>query len=329
MAKSNVYQVSQSKVKIYRKCRRAYHNRYVLKLRKRIKGRPLQFGSLVHTMLEADANGANPYKALTAEVKGQKLFNVEREELEGIATDVRWIMREYFEFWEQAGKDKELHFLKRDKKSAEHEIILDLATGITVVVKLDAVASNKRGNWLVEHKTFKNMPSDDHRWRDLQGNLYKWAIDEVGIKVDGMCWDYIRSKPPSTPQLLKDGSVSAKRLDTLPGVLLDFGKEQKVKIPPRLLKTAEDNRSKYFTRTFTAFRSQTVKLLHADFVETAQEMARNHGNSKAMSIDRHCEWCEYEPLCRAELTGGDTKFIIKKEYTTSEQREKQEIEAVG
>lgn len=324
MTKSNIFEVSQSKVSCYRKCKQAYWYRYVERLRRKFKARPLQFGSLVHSMLEADANNKNPYKVLKKETEGQKLFAAEREELEEIASDVRIIMRDYFVFWEASPKKDQLIFDVRKGKAAEHEEHLELTKGISLVVKLDGLATTGDGRkMLVEHKTFKQMPSDDHRWRNLQASIYKWAIDKLKIKVDGMVWDYIRSKTPSTPQILKDGTISKKRLDTLPEALRQFEKDQKMKVPERILKTAIDNQKNYFIRNFTAFRSKTVEAVHADFVETAIEMKETHGTKKAKTIDRHCDWCEYEPLCRAELTGSDINFIKKKEYTTSEQREKE------
>lgn len=325
MAKRNVFRVSQSKIALWRKCRYAYHLRYVEGIRRRAKARPLQFGTLVHTMLEADANSQNPYSALDKAVKSQKLFASEREELQEIASDVKFIMRDYFEFWDDQPASTQLEFIKRRGKSAEHEIILDLCDGIEIIVKLDTIASNAKGMWLVENKTFRQMPSDNHRWRNLQSSIYKWAIDEVEIKVDGMCWNYIRSKAPTIPQLLKTGGLSKKRLDTLPSALTHFFKQEKVKPDHHMMKTAQKNRENFFIRTFTAFRTATVKIMLADFIETAKEIVKFHGISKAKTVDRHCDWCEYEPLCRAELTGSSTKFIRDKEYTNREQREAIEL----
>jgi hypothetical protein len=329
VAKRNVFKCSQSKIKVWRRCAYAAHLRYVEGLRRRVKARPLQFGSLVHTMLEADAEAKNPYKALTTAITEQKLFASEREELMEIATDARLIMRDYFDFWEDAKERDQLVPTSRKGKKAEHQIFVEIAPGIELEVKLDMLAETGDGRQvLVEHKTFKQMPSDDHRWRDLQSNIYKRVVDELKIKVDGMCWDYIRSKPPTLPQLLKNGELSQKRLDTLPAALVAFGKERKIEIPDRMLKAAQDNRKKWFLRQFTTFRKPTVAMVTDDFLESARDMAQNLGTRKAKTIDRHCDWCEFESICRAELTGADASFIRKKEFTNREQRER-EIEEAG
>ena len=33
-----------------------------------------------------------------------------------------------------------------------------------------------------------------------------------------------------------------------------------------------------------------------------------------MNIERHCSWCDYEPLCRARLQGNDFDFIKERQY---------------
>lgn len=322
---SNVFQCSQTKINAWRRCKYYAFLRYVEGLRKRFKDRPLQFGTLTHLVLEVDANGGQPFKALTTATKEQKLFASEREELEQIAGDVRVIMRDYFEYWDQAPANKQLLPIKRKGKSAEHQIFVSIAPAIQLEVRLDLLAERGSGGiFLVDHKTFRQKPSDDHRWRSLQANLYKKAADLAEIKLDGMCWNYIRSKPPTLPQVNKNGSLSLKRLDTLPGALKIFAKAQKLEIPSRMMDTAIKNRSSWFMRDFMAFRGTTVKLMFEDFVETARDMAQNLGVQKAKTIDRHCDWCEMEAICRAELQGGDVKYIKEKEYTTREQRKKDE-----
>lgn len=320
-----IFQCSQSKINAWRRCRYYAYLRYIEGLRKRFKDRPLQFGTLTHTVLEEDANGRNAFKALSVATKEQKLFKQEREQLEQTADDVRIIMRDYFEYWDEAPANKQLRPISRKGKSAEHQIFVDIAKGIQLEVRLDLLAHRGTGGvFLVDHKTFRQKPAEDHRWRSLQANIYKRALDIVKFKVDGMCWNYIRSKPPTLPQMKKNGELSLKRLDTLPEALKTFGKVNKIKIPARMMETAEKNRSNWFMRDFMPFRSTTVNLMTDDFIETARDMAQNLGVQKAKTIDRHCDWCEMEPICRAELQGGDRKYIIQKEYTTREQRKKEE-----
>ena len=50
---TDLFQFSQSKVTLYRRCRFAYHTKYFEGFTRRVKARPLQFGIMVHEMLEA------------------------------------------------------------------------------------------------------------------------------------------------------------------------------------------------------------------------------------------------------------------------------------
>lgn len=324
MAK-NIFTVSQSKVKTYRRCKYAYYLRYVEKLRRKYKSRPLQFGSFVHAIAEADANNQDTSKAVSSLIKEQgNLFSAQRDELLEIAGDATTIMDEYFTYWEKAPKDEQLNYIRRRGTSAEHEITIPLVDGIEVTARLDNLASTgDRRKWLVERKSFGKMPNEDHRWRDLQSNLYVWLGQKVGIIVDGVCWDYIRSKPPSVPQMMKNGYYSKKRLDSLPSVLIDFFKKGKVEPDKKMIRDAEQNRSRYFIRKFNAIKPKLIKPIVDDFIETALEMKKNHGTVKARTIDRHCDWCEFEPICRAELTGADAKFVRKRDYYVKEKDERE------
>src|SRR6185312_1141629 len=95
---AKVFHVSNSKVKLWRKCRRAYWYRYVERLRVKRKKRPLMFGSIVHGMIETFVNADDPFAYLDEQAKtNMKLFRSEREEYGELIDDVRTIMTEYFD----------------------------------------------------------------------------------------------------------------------------------------------------------------------------------------------------------------------------------------
>lgn len=326
MAK-NVFHVSNSKVKLYRKCRRAYWYRYVEKLRRKRKARPLLFGSIAHTMIEAFINADDPMAVWERDTKEQrKLFRAEREEFEEIASSTRIIMQEYFR--NEWPRDKQLTYIRMRGKGAEHTFEVEIADGLVVEGKIDAIATTpNRLRWLTEHKSFSRLPSEDHRWRDVQSNLYTRIIDMIGLKsVDGTCWDYIWSKEPTAPQMLKNQTISKKRIVTLPSVVRETLKQYKLRERDhaRLIQMAESNRSIYFQRTFSTAKRKVVDLLWDQFVSTAIEIRDTHGKRRDMTIDRHCDWCDFEPLCRAELTGGDVGFLKNKDYVINEKHERED-----
>jgi hypothetical protein len=320
---SNLFDVSQSKLETFRRCRRAYSNKYIRRLRRKGKARPLEFGTLVHQMLDAYAEGDDPFSVLdNIPANQRRLFASEREELGDIIEDVRTIMAEYFTYWAERPQD-EIRYVRIAKKSAEHNFKVEIAPGIAFNGKIDGVVRAKGLRWTLENKTFTNLPSDDHRWRNLQSIVYFRAMEILGWPdVDGTLWNYVHSKRPPRPQLLKNGKLSTKKLKTLPsGILAAIDEHGLLKRDySTMLESAKTTRSEWFKRIFTPIKRRAVDIVVRDFIETANEMADLHGKRQAMTIGRHCEWCEYSALCRAELTGGDVDYVIDKEYTEKERR---------
>lgn len=312
---SNVLEVHQSSINLWRRCRYAYYLKNVQGLVRRRKSRPLQFGTMVHSMIEAYANGDDPMETLDAiNIKDAKLFRSEKEEYGEIIDDIRVIMTEYFEFH---GEDS-IRYQRMNKRGAEHKFKIEIAPGVVLAGKIDAFGKTpNKLRWLVEHKTFSQMPTEDHRWRNLQSSLYIRVNDIMGWPaVDGTLWDYVYSKPPSYPQVLKSGKMSQRGIDSLPTRVIATLKENK--LDPKNFKTMIDsvtaNRKRYFQRIFTPKKRKVIDLVWNDMLETVREMAVLVGVSKAKTIDKHCQWCEFEPLCRAEFVGADVDYIREKEY---------------
>jgi hypothetical protein len=313
--KPGEYRVSQSKVKTWRRCHYAYHLRYVEKLRKKVKSRPLQFGTIVHKMLEADAEGDDPFAVLKkVEKENAKLFRTEREMYGEIIDDIRQIMTEYFAFW----PEKDMRFERRGGKSGEHEFNIELKPGIIWTGKIDAIGKTpNKLRWAVEHKTFNRKPSDDDRWRNLQSSTYIHAIRLLGWgDVDGMCWDYIRSKSPTKPGVLQNGAMSEKNIDTLPITIRETITEMgmKPKDYQGFITRSEEQLAVWFQRIHTPVDESVVANVFSDFQFSINEMIDGHGKCKDKNIERHCGWCDYERICRAELQGDDVDFVIQKDF---------------
>ena len=311
-----MFKVNQSKVKTYLRCRQAYHFKYVEGLRSKRTSRPLAFGTLMHEMIEDYVSGKDPLLRLKKiDPKRLSMFQSERDKYGDILSAARDIMTEYMIHYEDDG----INYIKYKGSFAEHLFEMQLTKKIIFKGKIDTLCETGNGlRWLVEHKTFNQMPSEDQRWRNIQSAVYLHASDHLKIKpLDGIMWDYIWSKEPSKPQELKDGSTSLKKLNTLPTTVINTLKERGQHKKPQyrnLIKAAEANVSKYFKRIHTTRKSKVMKKVIDDFVETAEEMAVMHGKSKVKTIDRHCDWCEFEGLCRADLQGHDVEFLKKKDF---------------
>lgn len=316
------FKVSQSKVKTYRRCHQAYHYKYVEELRKKRKSRPLQFGTMIHEALEMHFNGDNAldyFEKLRKDVEAMKLFAQERDEYGDILEDAQDIITDYLEFWD----DDDLRPVRIAKRGAEHTFEIELMPDVIWNGKIDLIAKTpNKLRWLCEHKTYTRKPNDDARWRDLQSVTYFRANDILGWpQLDGCLWDYIKSKAPAIPGILKDGSFSTKKIDTLPAKVertlrgnMEATDKTLVKNQLALKSMAENNRSEYFQRIHTPVNRAVADMVFEDFEHTVREMVDNHGKCSDMNIDKHCSWCDYEPLCRARLQGLDVDYIREREY---------------
>jgi len=317
--------VSQSKVRQYRECRRKFFYAHVMNIERKRLPRPLAFGKISHKMKETMAAGKDPFTVLD-EIPRQDLdaYANDPEKYGDIITDLEYIYEAYLEYW----KDDPLVFLKHDGRSAEFPFEISIGDDITVKGTIDAVTKHRKMNWLTEHKNHKSIPNDDERWRSLQSVVYIKVIKYLGWwkNIEGTCWDYIRSKAPSRPQLLKDGSISQRRIDTLPNVVRETLSKYKNKPGYKsLVDSAVLNMPTYFQRVYTPTKSQVIDQVWTDFLTTAKEMRdANLLTPPVRTIARHCGWCQFEPLCRASLTGGDEDYLIEHEYMPSTYGEQHE-----
>jgi hypothetical protein len=314
MAEGSI-RVSQSKVKTYRRCHYAYFLKYVKHLRRRQIKRPFQFGRIVHKMVEAEANADDPFEVLNkVSLDNQKLFTAEKEMYGEIIEDIRTIMTAYFDYY----RDEKLIYYRKARRSAEHELTITIADNIDLICIIDAIARTPNNlRWIVERKTFSKAVNEDERWRNLQACIYIKALEIAGWPaVDGMCWDYIKSKPPTVPQLLKSGKLSKKRLDSLPSVVRATIKKHNLKITDyqSLIQSTEANLKNYFYRVYTPVHENIVERVWEDFIATAKEIRDTHGTKKDKNIERHCSWCDFESICRAEMQNLDVDMIIRREY---------------
>ena len=215
-----MFKISHSKLKNWRRCHRLYHYKYEEHLEPKAKGKTLLFGTIGHEMIEAEANGQDPWKVLK-KYEGQyaKLFKEEREEYGDIIGDMKRLMVGYFNYWRTAMPVK---WVKINGKFAEHEFEVEVSKGILLKGKIDGVGITIKNKltWLNEHKFPKQFRQDDmESLTNVQTALYTHPkiTASLGLKhVDGVMWTFTRQKGPTVPKLNKDGSLPKGDIDTLP-----------------------------------------------------------------------------------------------------------------
>jgi len=313
-----LFKVSQTKVGAWRTCRQHWYYRFVMFLRPKIVKRPLKFGSVVHEMLHVETLGQNPFEHLEKIGEAQApLLRQEREHYGDIIADIGYIMRAYYAYYTK----QPLQRLRRKGHTGAEQLI-DLQIGdIRVKGKVDDFISWEKKPSLLEHKTHADFPNHDHRWKNTQSGVYIKMAQLLGWYpgIQGTLWNYIRSKKPTRPHINKTGDISARDIFTLPEVVVDvlnangFKKIEQHKV----FQDAVRGLPLWFERTYTPIHQNVVNSIWRDFLGSAREMmdmGHRSAHNQIRTVGKHCNWCQFEPLCRAVWRNLDTEHILKHEY---------------
>lgn len=306
--------ISNSKLKTFNRCRRQYSYKFDRNLVPKSGPLPMKRGSWIHELLEAHYKGESwraKLKELTKEF--YKLFEEEREQYGDLPHDVERIMKSYVYHWRE--EDKNMKVL-----ATEFEIEVSLPHGHTLVGRADLIVEDEHGVWLGEHKSHAKEPGSDYRFIDVQTAMYVWALNKMGDfgDITGVMWNYLITKPPTKPQLKKDGDLSARKINTDYFTFLSALKEYQ--LDPKdyrdvLLSLKKHNQ--FFRRERVPKSKKVTEQLIREAIGTADLI--EGGYYPIRSIDRSCEFgCSYKDLCITELYGGDAKSVEKMKYRVRE-----------
>ncbi len=304
--------LSNSKVTTWRKCHMAYYYKYGLKLRPKKKGIALRRGSIIHECIEAYDSGRSwrkPYRNFAKQFY-EETFKEEIVEMGDIPRMVEELMENYQALYENDGLiylGNELHFE------------LPLMPGVVIEGYLDALVEDEKGAiWPKETKTYKRNPDYDFLLLNTQSALYTWAVTEMGYSPKGTLWDIIRAKEPGRPQFLKDGKVSKRGIDSTPYTVKKALREMGQNPDDYEDLLAKVSYEDYFRRYPVRVNPTVVKGIMDDFKSTAREIMKFGGKLRDRNLGKGCAWCDYKPLCQADLMGLDTEFIQKKQFEVVE-----------
>lgn len=196
----------------------------------------------------------------------------------------------------------------------------------TVVYIPDLVIRIGDDVWIVDHKTTKNIPDewDPYNMTDFQHLLYVAGMQEHYPNVRGFIFNYIRTKAPTMPKLIKDGSriADVRRLDTDYETLQEFALktftlDADVEAKLTILKHGPNP---FFQRHFLTLNQEAVDQAVKDTEAVLREMSDKEHGRPGGTYPRHvvskgagyqaCTFCEYQPLCFNELMGIETDLEL-------------------
>lgn len=311
--------ISQSKLKNWRQCRKAYYYKYVMRLTKKFKPMPFLRGDIVHQMLEAHYKGKDPWPVYRGLIKeNEKPLRIHREEYGNLEHDLKVLMKGYFSFY----KKETLKPLV-----VEHEFRLPLTKGIFLNGKIDLIAIDQRLRWMAEHKCHNKIPNGSIvPYGNLQSNLYLWAYNKENPKkpLHGVMWNYLLGKPLPVPQLLKNGTMSRKKTNTTWPVyrqaLIDNGLDPEDYFDVR--DELKGNELSVYQRHYIPVDKSMVDTLVEESKVTALEIQKLAGKDQTRNLGRHCDYCEFKNLCLTQLKGLDVNYILKHDFKERKKDEK-------
>ncbi|HUW44354.1 MAG TPA: PD-(D/E)XK nuclease family protein [Dehalococcoidia bacterium] len=321
--------ISYSEVSAYRRCPKSWEYRYKQRIKRKFKGIRLLIGSILHEMLNAyierkiDKNydGNDPWDVLEEyNEKYSAYFEEERDKYGDIIGNCGQIFEGYLRKY----RKDELTY-----EASEIKIELDLsqlgsnAIPVIFIGFVDKIAVDmQKRRWIMDHKFMKSIPNADERFSELQLLLYVWTygMQAPKDKIDGVCWDYARSKPPTVPEVLKNGQLSKrKNLDCDPYTYLKTVRANGLKDADYvdMLEHLEGKEDTFFERVFLPLPgTEMIVEVVSDFLQTTAEIQakRENGRCARSMSPFNCATCDFRPLCEAEVRGLDADFIRKSEY---------------
>lgn len=318
---------NQSRIKTFNRCPKEYEYKYIQNIVPIAKVRPLFLGSWVHAALETHYRdgdwtiGHREYVALW-----DKLFDEEKEALakgrgkSGLPLPqvVERIMKSYI--W---------YYRKEQFRPYMVEQILEVETPLKIDGKrfvfkgrLDLIMEDLTDGslWLWDHKTASTIPQPtSFHGMDPQLMLYPWAAKiQYGLDIAGIYYNYVRSKPPSVPQINKDGSISKRKVSTDYPTLYRFLKANH--FDPNdyahILRPMQE-KSEFLRRYKMPREEHVTNEILLDVLSVVKRIDSTKRFTR--SISRDCVRCSYHDLCRSELNGFDTTIMRQAQYRVEEE----------
>ena len=308
------FKVSQSKIKVWRHCRKQYDYKYVQELTKKYKPMPFLRGTIIHDMLEAHYTNKDPWKVFKAHIKeNEKLLRTHVEEYGDLENNLKILMTGYFDYYE----DEDITPI-----SVEGEFETPLTKGIILTGKRDMIAKHQKMKWMMEHKGHNTIPNDGIvPYANIQTGLYVWSYNKENKKpLEGILWNYLWCKPLTIPQLLKDGTMSMKAINT---TWTMYKKELiKNKLNPKdyeeMKEKLEGQEDLIYQRKLVPINMDMIEKIVDETIITAKEMEKLGGVDTTRNLGYDCDRCEFRELCMAQLKGLDYNYILKANFKKRE-----------
>lgn len=307
--------VSYSSDKKLARCEQQYSYRYDQQLRRKVKKLGLFRGDWLHELLQAYREKKD-WKKRWRELKKERWDKLFDEEKENYGPDfpqgVYDLMEHYVEYWGE--RDKDLKVVQIEKS---YELMTKF--GWPVRWKSDYIVKDGKVVVLFENKNKKKIPESNERILAPQVHAYCFLLSKVGIKIDRIVWDYMRTEPVPRPKILKDGSLSTRKIQTDQRSYLAAMKEAGIHLESEEDIIGLENHLKGLPETLSLLRVTNTPNLKVGelFVRDWIDRARRAEKIKrpTRNWNSSCRWdCDYKDLCQIDMLGKSRDLEIKKNF---------------
>lgn len=307
--------ISYSRESTYLRCPYAHYLGYIQKLTPKKPARPLKFGTDFHKLLEFRSNKKELSKIIkdVRETYYEMPASWQSELGESYVEDLKTIFKDYMKIY----KDSPLP----DETEHRFEIPMSKVNGKSMVFVgvIDGLYKHGEDIAIEEHKTFSRKPDMNTLVMNKQVCLYAKAAHKLwGVFPSKVMWDYIKSTPANEPIWLeKSQRFSAAKSDYItPYSYMRAAKARGMDKHEALAqaKLYKGNILNYYFRLTLDLIPAMVEKSWDDFVYVAEEICRNGEKNKVMNMTKDCSWCDFHPICHAQMTGGNVKYTIEQDF---------------
>ena len=304
--------ISQSRLKDWRRCHKLHDYKWNQHLKRKFPPRPMLVGQIVHEMLDCYAKDQDPLLALSEHERKLKPFLREDPETYGdLIHTCGTLYANYVEHYREDGLTFE---------ASELEVELEMGY-FKVVIHIDKLVSDPQVRlWVMDHKCMKSIPDQKRRMADLQLTVYPFVynLKHPKQRVNGIIWDYIRTKLPVVPDQLKNGELSKRSnmdttFETYKAEITRLGLDEANYAD--ILESLKQKGNTFYDRVYlpTANDEMTSQVWE-DLLMTSEDISDSGETHTDRNLSFDCDRCQFFELCKEELRGLDSVFIRKSQF---------------
>lgn len=312
---------SMTKLSRVSRCFRKAYYAYVENLSKAVPHIAPATGILGHECLANLYSGkpwTDPIQKLQVDLS--KVFEEERQAYAELPGEMFRLMRGYVLAYQHADKAWKV-------QAVEKEFVVKTPAGHELEGRIDLIVEDNLGRWVVDHKFVSQVPQDSIRLIDSQTALYYFADVQAGNCPVGVVFNYIRTKAPTVPKILKNGTISKAKIDTDVATYVKAIKDAGLKVEDYADVISTLSNRAFYARYPVPRPDSLVAQTLSDFDTwmTVMESLPPKREAWPRSLCRNCTWdCEFWVLCQAELIGMDVtplidQYFVKGEHTDGDE----------